>query len=277
MSFLEKILASKRDEIARAKAHLSRVQIERLAAARRDSPRGFAAALDAPGVRVIAELKRASPSRGDIRADLDPAATARAYADGGAAALSVLTEPAFFKGSAADLRQARDATSLPVLRKDFIIDPYQVYESAALHADAILLIVRILDDDTLHALYTLARSLGLDVLTEVFDEHDAARARTLGATPVGINNRDLDRFETDVNHAARLAACLSPDTAVVALSGIRTLDDIRQTLAGGIRRFLVGEALVRQSDPAATLRAWTSLPIHTLSVESSSSFLTPHS
>jgi len=268
MSFLEKILASKREEIAHAKACVPQPQLERLAAARRDRPRGFAAALDTPGVRVIAELKRASPSRGDIRADLAPAAIARAYADGGAAALSVLTEPAFFKGSAADLQQARDATPLPVLRKDFIIDPYQVYESAALHADAILLIVRILDDDTLHALYTLARSLGLDVLTEVFDEQDAARARALGATPVGINNRDLDRFETDVTHAARLAACLSPVTAVVALSGIRTLDDIRQTLAGGIRRFLVGEALVRQSDPAATLRDWTSLPVHTLSVES---------
>ncbi|HRU18795.1 MAG TPA: indole-3-glycerol phosphate synthase TrpC [Kiritimatiellia bacterium] len=259
MTYLEKILASKRDEIARAKAHTTRAQVERLAAARRDTPRGFAAALNASGVRVIAELKRASPSAGDIRPDLDPADLARRYAEGGAAALSVLTEPAFFKGSADDLRQAREAVALPVLRKDFILDPYQVYESVALNADAILLIVRIVDDDTLHALYTLVCSLGLDVLTEVFDEEDAARARALGATLVGINNRDLARFSTDTTRTARLAALFPPDVSIVALSGIRTSDDIRQTLACGIRRFLIGERLVRQPDPVATLRAWTTL------------------
>ncbi|MDX9868251.1 MAG: indole-3-glycerol phosphate synthase TrpC [Kiritimatiellia bacterium] len=260
MSFLDTILTARRAELARAQARVPQPQLERLAAARRDSPRGFAAALDAPGVRVIAEIKRASPSAGDIRPGLDPADLARRYAEGGAAALSVLTEPAFFKGSAADLRQARDAVPLPVLRKDFIFDPYQVYESAALRADAILLIVRIVDDDTLHALYTLARSLGLDVLTEVFDEEDAARARSLGAPLVGINNRDLAHFTTDVTRTARLAALFPPGVPVVALSGIRTPDALRQNLACGIRRFLVGEALVRQPDPVATLRAWTSLP-----------------
>ena len=221
----------------------------------------------------MAEIKRASPSLGDIRADLDPAATARAYADGGAAALSVLTEPAYFKGSAADLQLARAAAAIPVLRKDFIIDPYQVYETAAMGADALLLIVRILDDARLRALHALALSLGLDVLTEVFDEQDAARATALGATLVGINNRDLARFKTDVTHAARLAAHLRPGTAVVALSGIHSAEDIRQTLAGGVRRFLVGEALVRQPDPAATLRSWTSLA----SPASHSQLLTPNS
>jgi indole-3-glycerol phosphate synthase len=254
MSFLSSILASKRDEIARAKAAVSPADIERLAASRPDAPRGFAAALDAPGVRVIAEIKRASPSLGDIRPGLDPVATARAYAEGGAAALSVLTEPAFFKGSAVDLQHARAAVALPVLRKDFIVDPYQVYETAAMGADALLLIVRILPDDALlRDLHALALSLGLDVLTEIFDERDAERANALGAALVGINNRDLDRFETDVAHASRLASRLRPGTAAVALSGIRSAADIRLNLGLGIRRFLVGEALVRASDPAATL------------------------
>ena len=259
MSFLDNILASKHDEIARSKALAPQPRLEKLAAARRDY-RGLAAALDRPGVRLIAEIKRASPSLGDIRLDLDAETVARAYANGGAAALSVLTEPAYFKGSAADLQSARRAVTIPVLRKDFIIDPYQVYETASMGADAMLLIVRVLDDERLHALHALARDLGLDVLTEVFDEQDVARANALGATLVGINNRDLAHFKTDVTHAARLAARLLPGTDVVALSGIHTLDDVRQTLSGGIRRFLVGEALVRQSDPTATLREWTSLP-----------------
>jgi indole-3-glycerol phosphate synthase len=259
MTFLDKIIEAKRAELAASQARVPQAQLERLAAARRDY-RGFAAALDRPGVRIVAEIKRASPSLGDIRAELDPASTALAYAAGGAAALSVLTDPAYFKGSAADLQSARAAVALPVLRKDFIIAPYQVYETAAMGADAMLLIVRILDDDRLHALHALARELGLDVLTEVFDEQDAARANALGATLVGINNRDLAHFKTDVTHAARLAARLRPGTATVALSGIRSEDDIRQTLAGGVRRFLIGEALMRQPDPAATLRSWLTLP-----------------
>lgn len=259
MSFLTSILSAKRDEIAAAKTRTPQTEVERLAAARRAPPRGFAAALDRPGVRVIAEIKRASPSLGDIRPDLDPAATARAYADGGAAALSVLTEPAFFKGSAADLQIARAACALPVLRKDFIVDPYQVYETAAMGADAMLLIVRILDDDALAALHALALRLGLDVLTEVFDDRDVARANALGARLIGINNRDLAQFKTDASHATRLASRVHADAAVAALSGIHGADDIRLNLANGIRRFLVGEALVRQTDPAATLRQWTGI------------------
>jgi indole-3-glycerol phosphate synthase len=272
MSFLDNILEAKRAELASAQERVPQAQLEQLAAARRDY-RGFAAALDRPGVRIVAEIKRASPSLGDIRVDLDPAATAQAYADGGAAALSVLTEPAYFKGSAADLLRARAAVTIPVLRKDFIIDPYQVYETAAMGADAMLLIVRILGDERLHALHLLALSLGLDVLTEVFDERDADRANALGATLVGINNRDLAHFKTDVTHASSLAVRLRPGTAVVALSGIRSSDDVLQTLSGGIRRLLVGEALVRQPDPTATLRSWTSLA----APESQSQLLTPNS
>jgi len=259
MNFLDNILASKHTELARAKAQVPQALLERQAAARADVPRGFTDALARPGVRIIAEIKRASPSLGDIRPDLDAAATAQAYADGGAAALSVLTEPAFFKGSAADLRLARAAVSIPVLRKDFIIDPYQVYETAAMGADALLLIVRILDDKRLHALYALARDLGLDVLAEVFNEQEVARVNALGATLVGINNRDLAQFKTDVTHAARLAKHLHPGTAVVALSGIHTAADIRQNRADGIRRFLIGEALVRQADPTAMLREWVNM------------------
>lgn len=259
MNFLDNILAAKHAEIARAKALIPQAVLVQQASARSAAPRGFAAALNRPGVRIIAEIKRASPSLGDIRPDLDAVATARAYADGGAAALSVLTEPAFFKGSTADLQQARAAVTIPVLRKDFIIDPYQVYETAAMGADALLLIVRILDDQRLHLLYALARDLGLDVLTEVFNEQEAARANALGATLVGINNRDLAQFKTDVTHAAHLAKQLPSETAVVALSGIHSAEDIHQNLAGGIRRFLIGEALVRQADPTATLREWTTL------------------
>ena len=259
MSFLDQILTAKRAEIAAARNLKPQAEVEKLAAAREDF-RGFAESLARPGVRVIAEIKRASPSRGDIRPDLHPGDLALAYQTGGAAALSVLTEPAFFKGSAKDLKRARDVVELPVLRKDFILDPYQVYETAAMGADAMLLIVRILDDAELGSLHALALGLGLDVLTEVFDARDVERANALGARLVGINNRDLAHFKTDASHATRLAAQVRGDAAVVALSGIHGIDDLRLNLATGIRRFLVGEALVREQDPTATLRAWTGLP-----------------
>lgn len=261
MSILDNILTAKRAEIARAEASIPQSRIEQLAAARRDSPRGFAAALDAPGARVIAELKRASPSRGDIRRDLDAAETARAYASGGAAALSVLTDAPFFKGSPEDLRLAREATGLPVLRKDFIISAYQVYESCAMGADAMLLIVRALDDETLETLHSLALGLGLDVLTEVYDERDAERANRMGARLVGVNNRNLADFRTNVRHTERIAGLLRPSVPVVALSGISSDADVSRSLAAGVRRFLVGEALVRASDPADLLRRWMSLSV----------------
>jgi len=260
MTFLDNIVSAKHTEIGRAKTRVPQPQLERLAAARRDH-RDFAASLNRPGIRIIAELKRASPSLGDIHPHLDPSALALAYADGGAAALSVLTEPAFFKGSADDLQRARASVPLPVLRKDFILDPYQVYETAAMGADAMLLIVRILDDERLHALYALAQRLELAVLVEVFDAQDAARACALGAPLVGINNRDLAHFKTDITHATHLASHLPPETSVVALSGIRTSGDIAENLRGGVRRFLIGEALVRQPDPVSTLREWTAIHV----------------
>ena len=257
MSFLDQILAAKRAEIAAAAAVVPQADLER-AAARRADFRPFAAALDRPGVRIVAEIKRASPSLGDIRPDLDPATLAAAYETGGAAALSVLTEPAYFKGSARDLQSARAATTLPVLRKDFIVAPYQVHETAAMGADAMLLIVRILDDETLASLHSLARRIGLDVLVEIHDEADARRLAPLSPPLVGINNRDLAHFHTDTTQSARIASLLPPNASVVAASGIHSAADVQRSLAAGLRRFLVGEALVKASNPAALLRQWTS-------------------
>ena len=258
MSFLEQIVAAKQAEIAAAQALKPQAELERLAAKREDF-RGFAESLARPGVRVIAEIKRASPSLGDIRPDLHPGDLALAYQNGGAAAISVLTEPAFFKGSAKDLKRAREFVELPVLRKDFILAPYQVYETAAMGADAMLIVVRILDDETLQSLLALALGVGLETLVEIHDEADAQRIAGLAPPLVGINNRDLAHFHTDTDRAARLAALLPRGTAVVAASGIRDANDIQQALAGGIRRFLVGETLVRHADPAALLRQWTAL------------------
>ena len=260
MSFLDQILSAKRAEIAAARNLKPQAEVERLAAKREDF-RGFAESLARPGVRVIAEIKRASPSLGDIRPDLHPGDLALAYQAGGAAAISVLTEPEFFKGSAKDLKRAREVVELPVLRKDFILDPYQVYETAAMGADAMLLIVRILSDEQLQSLLALAHGIGLETLVEIHDEDDAKRIAGLAVPVVGINNRDLAHFQTDIERAARLAAQLPRGTAVVAASGIRGEDEIRLSLAAGLRRFLVGETLVRAPDPTAILKEWTSLPV----------------
>lgn len=261
-SFLEKILSAKQAEIEAARGVLPQAKLERLAARRSDF-RGFAESLARPGVRVIAEMKRASPSLGPIRLDLDPAALATAYQTGGAAAISVLTEPAFFRGSAEDLQRARNAVELPVLRKDFILEPYQVYETAAMGADAMLIIVRILRDEQLETLLALARAIGLDVLVEIHDETDARRIAAHAPAVVGINNRNLAHFDTDVNRAARLAACLPRGSAAVAASGIREASDIQRSLAAGIRRFLIGETLVKSPNPAELLRQWAALPVPT--------------
>lgn len=254
-SFLAPILAAKQKEIAQAKQSVPQALLEQ-AAATCPPPRSFYRALTGTALKIIAEIKRASPSRGDIAPNLAVASLAQAYQAGGAVALSVLTEPAFFKGSAHDLKDARAATTLPVLRKDFIIDPYQVYESRAMGADALLLIVRILDDQTLWELYHLAHALQLAVLVEVFDEMDIQRAQVLNPPLVGINNRNLATFETDLARTIHLAQSLPPETTVLALSGIHSVVDIRLNLDAGITRFLIGEALVRQADPAQTLRRW---------------------
>lgn len=256
-SLLDQIVASVRVAEARAARD---TPLEALLAAARDrggaQRRSLRAALaDASTPRVIAEIKRASPSKGDIRLDLDPADLARRYEAGGAAALSVLTEPAFFKGSPADLRAARAAVALPVLRKDFILTEYAVAASAAMGADAILLIVRLLDSATLARLHAYAESLGLECLVEIHDDADIDKLGALRPPLVGINNRNLATFDTDLGTAARLACRLPAGTTVVALSGVADPSDIAAGLAAGVSRFLVGESLVRAADPAALLRS----------------------
>lgn len=266
-SHLSKILADVRARNEAMKAALGPNDTARLVADRPDTPRGFTAALSAStsSTKIIAEIKRASPSRGAIREDLDPASLARDYERGGAVALSVLTERSFFHGSVEDLQAAREATSLPVLRKDFIIDPYQVPRSYGTGADAILVIVRAVEDDTtLRQIFDAAESLRLDVLTEVWDEADAERALRIGRDApnalrlVGINSRDLTTFETDLSRPARIAAAFPESTALVCLSGIRSradVDAVREASNLRLTRFLVGEALVTAIDPTEALEA----------------------
>lgn len=226
--------------------------------ARDDTPRGFGRALKEATIHgrfgLIAEIKKASPSGGLIRPDFDPAALARAYEAGGATCLSVLTDEKFFQGSIADLQAARDAVPLPVLRKDFILDPWQVYESRAIGADCILLIVSALDDDELLPLALLAAELDLDVLCEVHDEEEMERALALPVPLIGVNNRNLRNFETALETSLALQALIEYDRVLVAESGIHTPEDVARLREGGVQAFLVGEAFMRAEDPGRELR-----------------------
>ncbi|HZY32906.1 MAG TPA: indole-3-glycerol phosphate synthase TrpC [Rhodanobacter sp.] len=260
---LNRILARKAEEVAERRARLPEAElIARIA----DLPgtRGFAAAIeakiDAGLPAVIAEVKKASPSKGLIRTDFDPAAIAKSYAAAGAACLSVLTDSDFFQGSEAFLQQAREACSLPVLRKDFIIDAYQVYEARAIGADCVLLIVSALDDDVLLQLSLLAAELDLDVLCEVHDEEELERAMALPVPLIGVNNRNLRNFETSLETSLALQERVEYDRVLVAESGIHTPEDVARLREGGIQAFLVGEAFMRAEDPGAELRRLFSLP-----------------
>lgn len=252
-TYLDRILTAHR---ARAAAD-DRALAPLVAEARAQSlPRGFAAALRASqGVAVIAEVKRRSPSKGDLAPGLDPAALAAAYERGGATCLSVLTDAEFFGGSPDDLRAARAATKLPVLRKDFTVSPADVCDARIMGADAVLLIAAALDDDELTDLHTLALDIGLDPLVEVHDEAEVERAVTAGAHLVGVNQRDLVTFEVDHERAARVGAAI-PATAVrVAESGIRGPDDVAALAAAGFDAVLVGELLVTAGDPESAVAA----------------------
>jgi len=255
---LEKICADKRRETARRK--LARPLAELEAAARKaPTPRGFAArlkaALAAGGYGLIAEIKRASPSKGLIRADFAPATLARAYAKGGAACLSVLTDEPYFQGKDDDLVAARAAVGLPVLRKDFMLEPYQIAEARALGADCVLLILAALDDATALGLAAAAGSWGMDVLVEVHDADELERAFTLPCQLIGINNRNLKTLSVDVATTEALAPRAPRDRIVVSESGLGSPADLARMARAGVRCFLVGEALMAESDVAAATRA----------------------
>ncbi len=223
-----------------------------------DPPRGFAAAISARLAAgqpaVIAEIKKASPSKGVIRPDFQPAAIARSYAEAGATCLSVLTDVDFFQGSNAYLQQARAACALPVIRKDFIIDPYQVYEARAIGADCILLIVAALGDVMLHDLAALALHLGMDVLVEVHDRAELERALRLPTPLIGINNRNLHTFATRLETTLELLDAIPGDRIVVTESAIHTRDDVQRMRRHGVNAFLVGEAFMREPEPGDKLR-----------------------
>jgi indole-3-glycerol phosphate synthase len=259
---LARILARKREEIAALRSRHSLAALERMAAAG-DPPRGFAAALAAAaasGAGVIAEIKKASPSKGLIRADFDPAWIAGEYAQGGAACLSVLTDVDFFQGHNDDLAQARAACALPAIRKDFLVDEAQLLEARAIGADCVLLIAAALPPQRLAALAGLAGALRMDVLLEVHDrpELEAALALDLGTGGerplLGINNRNLRNFETRLETTLELLPLIPPDYAVVTESGIGSAADVARMRAAGVRRFLVGESLMRQPSPGQALR-----------------------
>lgn len=262
---LETILARKREEIAALAQRSSRAGLEK-AAAQADPPRGFASALGIAaaqgGAGVIAEIKKASPSKGLIRADFDPAWIAREYADGGAACLSVLTDEQFFQGHNDYLRQARAACALPVIRKDFLIDPLQVLEARAIGADCILLIAAALAPARLKELGLLARSLGMDVLVEVHDRPELEAVLALDLPRpllLGINNRNLRTFETKLETTLDLLPLIPAGYEVVTESGIFTREDVARMRRGGVSRFLIGESLMRQASPGAALRALLAL------------------
>ncbi|HVV48160.1 MAG TPA: indole-3-glycerol phosphate synthase TrpC [Polyangia bacterium] len=252
---LDDILARTRLDVAERKRQRPIAALE-AEAARRPPARSLARALRQPGrIACLAEFKRRSPSAGWIAEQAVPAELARAYAAGGAAAMSVLTDGPFFGGGLDDLAAARAAAELPILRKDFVVDRYQVVEARAAGADAVLLIVAALADAALAALLAAAREAGLEALVEAHDAGEVARAVAAGAAIVGINNRDLRTFTVDRELAARLRPRVPPDRVVVAESGIRDAADVARLRAAGVDAILVGETLMRAPDPAAALRA----------------------
>lgn len=264
-TFLDRILAHKQEELRRsyweAGGNLNggtawKAQAQHYAETA-PPPRNFAAALWRETVALIAEVKQASPSKGVLIEDFDPITIGRTYAENGAAAISVLTDERFFQGSLRDMRDVRGAVSVPVLRKDFIIDSYQVYEGRASGADAMLLIAAALEDKHMADLYAQITGLGMTALVEVHTEDEMERALKIGAKVVGINNRDLKTFEVDLNTTERLARLVPNDVILVAESGIMNPDDVRRMGDLGAHAVLVGESLMKSSDMAAAVRAFS--------------------
>lgn len=254
-TILEKIVASKRRELAAAKQARPE-SVLRAALSQAPPVRPFDERLAAEGpIKLIAEIKKASPSAGVIRADFDPPALARTYVQHGAACLSVLTDGPFFQGSLDHLRAVRAAVEVPLLRKDFILEPYQLLEARLAGADAVLLIAECLDDCGLRGLLAGAAELGMAALVELYDPENVPRVLDAGATLIGVNNRDLRTFVTDIEHTLRLREQIPDDRLLVSESGIRTHDDVRRLAAAGVDAILVGESLMRQPDLGAAVDA----------------------
>jgi indole-3-glycerol phosphate synthase len=255
MTILDEILEHKGLEVEQAKTRRASAELALEAKACSRAPLGFREALrSTPGVSVIAEIKRRSPSKGLIREDFDAVAIARAYAAAGAACISVLTDSHFFGGTLDDLAAVRAAVNIPLIRKDFLIDAYQIDEARVVGADAILLIVAALGKSELKGLYDHAQGLGLDVLVEVHDETELEQALAIGSNLIGVNNRDLRTFVVDLSTTERIAARLSdPEVVLVAESGISGVEDVARLERAGAAGFLVGELLMRQPDPGEAL------------------------
>ena len=252
-TILDKIVATKHQEIQRAKAAVSIAELEKRLAAAPPARDFFAALAAGPPCRLIAEVKKASPSKGVIREDFEPANIARIYQRHGARCISVLTDVEYFQGSLEYLRQVRAAVELPVLRKDFILDTYQVLEARAAGADAVLLIAECLDDEMLETLYASIIEHGMTPLVELYEPSNLPRVVGLGAKLIGVNNRDLRTFETDIEHTILLRNQIPSDRVLVGESGIRTQDDVKRLEAAGVGAMLVGESLMRQPDIGAAV------------------------
>lgn len=250
---LARIVERRRETIAHRKRVLPDVALK-FAVEKKSTPvRDFVGALSREGLNIVAELKKASPSKGLLREDYRPVETARELEASGAAALSVLTEEDFFQGSLGDLKQVSGATKIPILRKDFIIDPWQVWEARAANADSFLLIASILDDHALSGLLALGRSLGMEALVEAHSRDEVARAVEAGATVIGINNRDLKTFEVSVERSLELVDAVPQECVAVSESGIRSRADLKRLRDAGFDAFLVGEHLMSAADPGAEL------------------------
>lgn len=252
-SILDRIVQARRVSIAHRKRVLPDVPLK-MAVEKAAPPRDFAGVLSRDGLNVIAELKKASPSRGILRQDYSPASLAPALEAAGAAALSVLTEEEFFLGSLGDLKEVKKVTEIPVLRKDFILDPWQVWEARAAGADTFLLIVAILDDHELGGLMDLGRSLKMEPLVEVHSREELARALGVGARIIGVNNRNLRNFDVHLETSLDLIEAVPDECIAVSESGLRTHDDLARLRNAGFNAFLVGEQLMKETDPAARLR-----------------------
>lgn len=251
-TILSRIVENRRAEVARRKRIVPE-PVLRIAAGKADAPRDFVTAFARDRINIIAEIKKASPSAGVLRHDFEPAALARAFERAGAAALSVLTEEENFHGALTHLRDARAAVALPVLRKDFIVDSYQVWEARAANADSFLLIVAALDDATIADLLTLGRELGMEALVEVHTAEELRHALAAGARIVGVNNRNLHTLEVNVETSLELAGMIPDGRIAVSESGLRSAEDLRKLRGAGFDAFLIGESLMREADPGSAL------------------------